>query len=111
MHLYPITFWVLFFVSIFTALMVVILRNPLSSAFFLIMFFVSLSGLYALLDAHFLAIAQILVYAGAIMVLFIWVRWTLPRFRYDQLMKLGWQVMLPLSIVNILVTGFFLVWG
>ncbi len=39
---------------------------------------------------------------------FIWVRWTLPRFRYDQLMRLGWKRMLPLSIVNILVTGLVL---
>ena len=37
--------------------------------------------------------------------LFVWVRWTLPRFRYDQLMDLGWKVMLPLSLVNIFVTG------
>ncbi|PJA21959.1 MAG: NADH-quinone oxidoreductase subunit H [Deltaproteobacteria bacterium CG_4_10_14_0_2_um_filter_43_8] len=36
---------------------------------------------------------------------FIWVRWTLPRFRYDQLMKLGWKVMIPLGILNIFVTG------
>lgn len=37
--------------------------------------------------------------------LFIWVRWTLPRFRYDQLMKLGWKYMMPVSILNIFVTG------
>ena len=37
---------------------------------------------------------------------FIWVRWTLPRFRYDQLMKLGWKVLIPLAIANMLVTGF-----
>jgi NADH-quinone oxidoreductase subunit H len=36
---------------------------------------------------------------------FMWVRWTIPRFRYDQLMRLGWQVLLPLSIINMLVTG------
>lgn len=37
--------------------------------------------------------------------LFVWVRWTIPRFRYDQVMNLGWKVLLPLSLANILVTG------
>lgn len=37
--------------------------------------------------------------------LFVWVRWTVPRFRYDQLMDLGWKIMLPLSLINIFVTG------
>ncbi len=36
---------------------------------------------------------------------FMLIRWTLPRFRYDQLMKLGWQILIPLSILNILLTG------
>jgi NADH-quinone oxidoreductase subunit H len=36
---------------------------------------------------------------------FMWVRWTIPRFRFDQLMNLGWKVLIPLSIFNMLVTG------
>lgn len=36
---------------------------------------------------------------------FMWVRWTVPRFRYDQLMRLGWQMLIPLAIINILLTG------
>ncbi|WP_330442314.1 NADH-quinone oxidoreductase subunit NuoH [Flavobacterium sp. C4GT6] len=36
---------------------------------------------------------------------YMWVRWTIPRFRYDQLMRLGWQMLIPLAIANIVVTG------
>ena len=42
------------------------------------------------------------------MVLFIWVRWMLPRFRYDQLMDLGWRRFLPLALLNIVITAFLL---
>ena len=41
---------------------------------------------------------------------YIWMRGTLPRFRYDQLMSLGWKFLLPLGLLNILVTGFLIAW-
>ena len=40
--------------------------------------------------------------------MFIWVRWTLPRFRYDQIMRLGWKSLIPLAFANIFITGFIL---
>lgn len=50
-------------------------------------------------------IAWFALKVGALVFLFVWLRGSLPRFRYDQLMALGWKVMLPLSLVNVLVTG------
>jgi len=46
-----------------------------------------------------------LVKVGAILFFYVWMRWTLPRYRYDQLMSFGWKVLLPLSVVNLLVTA------
>ena len=43
-------------------------------------------------------------------IVYIWVRWTVPRFRYDQIMDLCWKMILPLSIANILVTGALVLW-
>jgi NADH-quinone oxidoreductase subunit H len=42
---------------------------------------------------------------AAILFFYVWMRWTLPRYRYDQLMHFGWKVLLPLSVVNLLVTA------
>ena len=42
---------------------------------------------------------------------YMWVRWTIPRFRYDQLMHLGWRILIPLSIINIMITGIVLLRG
>ena len=41
---------------------------------------------------------------------FMFIRWTIPRFRYDQLLRLGWRVLMPLALLNMLVTGFFVIW-
>jgi len=42
---------------------------------------------------------------------FMWVRWTIPRFRYDQLMRLGWKMLIPLAIANIIVTAVVILWA
>jgi NADH-quinone oxidoreductase subunit H len=40
-----------------------------------------------------------------------WIRWTIPRFRFDQLMHLGWKVLIPVAIVNMLITGLVVAWN
>jgi len=56
----------------------------------------------------FVALLQVCTFLTKVTMMifvYIWVRWTLPRFRYDQLQKLGWQVLLPLALLNIFITS------
>lgn len=52
-----------------------------------------------------IGMAVLMLKIFAFIFFFMWVRWTVPRFRYDQLMNLGWKVLIPLAIANIVITG------
>jgi NADH-quinone oxidoreductase subunit J len=73
MSISQILFWALSVVSLFSALMVITSKNPVFSVLWLIVTFFTISGHYILLNAQFLAVVNIIVYAGAIMVLFLFV--------------------------------------
>jgi NADH-quinone oxidoreductase subunit H len=74
--------------------------------------FVSYDALVTMLGSpNFVApigILMLLLKAAFFMWVYIWVRWTLPRFRYDQLMSLGWKFMLPIGLANVVVTAIVL---
>ena len=55
---------------------------------------------------HAVLMAKVLFF----LFVFIWIRWTIPRFRYDQLMNLGWKKLIPLSLVNMLITAALTLW-
>ncbi|HAH55036.1 MAG TPA: NADH-quinone oxidoreductase subunit NuoH [Flavobacterium sp.] len=61
--------------------------------------------------ANVIGIGALFVKLCGFIFFFMWVRWTIPRFRYDQLMHLGWRILIPLSIVNIMITGVVLLRG
>ncbi len=65
---------------------------------------VNLGNVMAALVIHVVMLLKILFFLWV----FIWVRWTLPRFRYDQLMDLGWKTMLPWSLANVLATAYLI---
>ncbi len=57
-----------------------------------------------------LSMAAFAAKTGGFLFVYLWVRWTIPRFRFDQLMRLGWKVLLPLAIINIVITGIIMAW-
>ena len=73
MSITQILFWALSVISLFSALMVITSKNPVFSVLWLIVTFFTISGHYILLNAQFLAVVNVIVYAGAIMVLFLFV--------------------------------------
>ena len=73
MYIYSITFYVFSLVAVLSALMVISARNPVHSVLFLILSFVNASGLFVLLGAEFLAMILVVVYVGAVAVLFLFV--------------------------------------
>jgi NADH-quinone oxidoreductase subunit H len=58
--------------------------------------------------ANIIGIAVLFAKICGFIFFYMWVRWTIPRFRYDQLMHLGWRILIPLSIANIVITGIVL---
>jgi NADH-quinone oxidoreductase subunit H len=88
------------FATIFITLFVIALESFL--------FYLLTSGMDPEQNSIFVMILQISSFALKVMLMnfvFVWVRWTFPRFRYDQTQHLGWRILLPLSLLNIFITA------
>src|SRR5438105_8443962 len=99
--------WSLFFMAEYAAMVVV---TAVATTLYLGGWYFPF--VYRLTEAHgyhnlyvALSVVVFLFKAGLLLYLYFWLRWTLPRFRYDQLMDLGWKWMLPAAIINIVVTA------
>jgi NADH-quinone oxidoreductase subunit J len=91
MNISEILFWALAALSIFSAVMVITSKNPVYSVLWLILTFFTISGHYILLNAQFLAIVNIIVYAGAIMVLFLFVIMLMNLSKETEPQKSRWM--------------------
>lgn len=105
MNVTQILFWILTVLSVGSALMVITSKNPVHSVLWLVVTFFGISGHYILMNAQFLAIVNIIVYAGAIMVLFLFVLMLMNLSKTTEPLKNRW-----LQIVGAIAGGcFFLV--
>jgi len=107
-----IMFSVLAAFAVVSALLVVTRRNPVMSALFLIMNFFCLAGLYLTLHAQFIAVIQILVYAGAIMVLFVFVIMLLNLGDERKLSEgISWRKLVAVGMCSALLLEFIYILG
>ncbi len=90
MNITQILFWFLSVLALFSAMMVITSKNPVHSVLWLIVTFFAISGHYILLNAQFIAIVNIIVYAGAIMVLFLFVIMLMNLNRSTEPQKNRW---------------------
>ena len=99
------TFLTLAAISIFTALRMVLSKNPVHSVLYLILTFFAIAGQFILLNAQFLAVVHIIVYAGAIMVLFLFVLMLLNLSKETEPQKsTGWKLSAGIAAGMLLVT-------
>src|SRR5712691_12400854 len=85
----PFLFWIFALLLLIFGAAVIINRNPVASALSLVVSFLALAALFISLDAYFIGIIQVLVYAGAIMVLFLFIIMLLD-LRAEELRKINW---------------------
>jgi NADH-quinone oxidoreductase subunit H len=87
------------------------LRDRRSLPFFGLVFLeIAAIFLLPMVQSWLLPLFWIAAKTGAILFTFMWVRGTLPRFRYDQLMGFAWKFLFPVAMLNLLVTGFLVAW-
>ena len=103
MTLQLLLFLVLALVAIISALGMLISRSAIYSALFLVLNFMTVAVFFLLLDAPFIAIAQVSVYTGAIMVLFLFVIMLLGAERSSKMQAIRWQVPLAIALAMVLV--------
>lgn len=114
MNINTVLFFIFSSIAVITSVLVITRKNPVISALFLVLNFASLAGIYLLLAAQFIAVVQIIVYAGAIMVLFLFVIMLLKPehekgfFEDKPLLKylaVGTGVIVFLQLVFIIIAG------
>lgn len=106
-----IVFYVFAAIMVFSALMVITVKNPVQAALFLVLTFFSCSAIWMLLEAEFLAITLVLVYVGAVMVLFLFVVMMLDinvarmRAAFIQYLPIGIAVLVTMAVMMFMVVG------